>query len=262
MAKRILSKFVTLPTNTDYEIDVSEKTELYVFNSNVTLTTDVSIITTGTSREGMSFEIFYDGNATLAGNQLQILGTDISNFADETMLVRAIYRNGSWKTAFFNLNTLNIGTDSVNTNAIQDLAVTEAKIADGAIAPSKLEQTEEVIPVTVDITADVNSGYASIPFKCTLTKIKYAILEDLDGDANDVTLDVNINGLASNTSFQSTLSSTASDALRGTTGTLTSSPNPGTQVLSTADDYVELEVSQTSQQGGKIQFFLIVERTD
>lgn len=262
MAKRILSKFVTLPTNTDYEIDVSEKTELYVFNSNVTLTTDVSIITTGTLKEGTFLWLYYTGNCNVNGNILEVLGTNISNYADEKLMIYSIYRGGAWRTTFLNFNVFELQAGSIGTTELASNAVTADKILSDTITPSKLNQKEEVIPVTVDITSDVNSGYASIPFKCTLTKIKYAILEDLNGDNNNVTLDVNINGLASNTSFQSTLSSTASDALRGKTGTLTSSPNPGTQVLSTADDYVELEVSQTSQQGGKIQFFLIVERTD
>ncbi len=160
------------------------------------------------------------------------------------------------------VTTVKLLDANVTTAKIADGAVTEAKIADGAIAPNKLEQTEEVIPLTVTIGAAANSGYANIPFKCTFKYIRYAVLEDMDGDTNDVTLAVNINGVVSDTVFQTNLSTTATDGVKGTKGTLSSSPDPGDQVLSTGNDFVEIVLSQTSQQGGKVQFFLIVDRTD
>jgi uncharacterized protein YjbI with pentapeptide repeats len=342
MAKKIISKYQTLPTAADLTLDLTEDVEIYVVNANVTLTMDVGIITSGTAQEGMLLWIYYNGSCTVDGNTLQVLGTDISAYADEKLMIYSIYRNAGWQTTFLNLNllsieagdvttsllaalavttakladasvttvkiadanvttakildanittakildsnvttakilnanvtadklasdsvtTIKILNDNVTTAKILDANVTEAKIADGAIAPNKLEQPEEVIPLIVDISADVSSGYANIPFKCTFKDIRYAILEDLDGNVNDVTLAVNVNGVVSGTVFQTILSATAGDAVRGTKGTLSSAPDPGTQVLSTGDDYVEIELTQTTNQGGKVQFFLIVDRTD
>jgi len=332
MARNILSKNLALPTNTDLVIDLTDDAEIYNINSNVTLTTDVSITTTGTPIEGTFIWLYYNGNCTVDGNELEIFGTSVTEYADEKLMFYYFYRGGSWKLIPLNLNLLKIETgdittaalansavttikladnnvttakiadnnittakildanvttskildanitsaklatsavttakilnENVTTDKLANLSVTEGKIANAAIAPSKLEQVQEVIPVIVDITGDNVSGYANIPFKCTLKSIKYAVLEDLDGDTNDVTLAVNINGVVSTTVFQTILSATAGDALKGTVGTLTSSPSPGIQILSTGNDYVEIELSQTTNQGGKVQFFLVVDRTD
>ena len=137
--KRISSKIINLPNNTDLQLDLTEYSDLYIINSNnVTLTTDVSIITTGAPKEDSLIWLYYDGNVTLDGNELEILGTNISEYADEKLLVYSIYKNAAWRTAFLNFNGLKLGAGSIITGALADSAVTTVKIADNNVTTAKI----------------------------------------------------------------------------------------------------------------------------
>lgn len=265
MGKFEITRFTTLPTNTDLTINVeTDRVSRYVIDGNVTLTTDVSVILTGTIDEGVKIELLFLGGTMLGGNTLEVLGSDISSYADETILFSAYYVNSAWRISQANLNTFSeVADDSITTAKIQDSAVSSAKVASSAIVPSKLGSRYEVVPLEIDITADTNSNRVIVPYKSVLEYIRWYCIEDLDASANDVEFDISNNGGATSTSYNIKFATAGAPVVAGDSGTIVSTPTVGTDVVgSSTSHYVELSLDQTSNQGGKVKFFLVLNRAD
>lgn len=265
MAKYEITKFISLPTNTDLNLNTeTDRVSRYVIDGNVTMTTDVTVSFTGTPTEGAKVELLFLGGTTLGGNTLEVLGTDISSYSDETILFTGYYINSAWRIAQTNLNTFSeVADDSITTAKIQDSAVSTAKVAASAISPSRLGSTYEVIELDIDITADSVSNRVIIPYKAVLEYVRFYVIESTDAAANDVNFAINNNGGAMSTTYPVKFATAGSPKVAGDFGTLVTTPTPGTDVVgSTTSHYVEITLSQTSNQGGKVKFFLILNRAD
>lgn len=265
MSKFEITKFETLPTNTDLNLDIeNDRVARYVIDGNVTMTTDVTVNFTGTITEGTKVEVLFLGGTTLGGNTLELIGTDISSYADEDILITAYYINSAWRTVQTNLNTFSeVADDSITTAKIQDSAVITAKVAASAISPSRLGSSYEVIPLEVEINADANANRVIVPFKSTLEYVRWYCVESLDAAANDVNFSLSNNGGGTTTSYPTKFATSGSPVVAGDSGTLVTTPAVGVDTVgSSTSHYVEINLDQTSNQGGKVKFFLILNRAD
>jgi hypothetical protein len=116
---------------------------VYYFSGTATLGGNVSLVTSGTVREGMVCAIIFDTSLTLAGNHVTVLGTQIVDaLAIVGFWAFAVYSNSAWHIIYMKNvagTSGGIGTDSNGNLQVNAGTITNAMVnASAAIALNKL----------------------------------------------------------------------------------------------------------------------------
>ena len=261
MAKYENTAYLTLPTNDDIDILTKSFTSRYVIDKAVSLTTDVNINLTETPREGAGIEVLLLGQTNLDGSTLTVFGSNFNSLANEDLFIKAVYVNSAWRISTSNLNTYTLGDDDVTTSRLANSAVTTIKIADDAVSPEKLLHKNEIVSTTVTLNSDSVTRRVYVPYNAILKYVQYYTTEAFDATINDVDFTLNIDGLGTTTSYPLKFATSASPIGANISNRLLTSPVVGVDTVGSTDQsYIEIELSQTANQGGEVIFYFILER--
>lgn len=264
MSKLNIIKEEQLTANSNLVLDSLDRPSIYILNGGITLTTNVDIsLASATVIEGTEIVVYYKGSVIVDGNVLTLFGTNISDYALQEIKIDCIYIGGSWNYTFSNYNTFELTPDSISTAQIQDDAITTDKVIDGAISPSKLQNPYEVETIEIDLAYDSVSNRVVIPYYATLESIRFYCTESFDTAANKIEFDLNIDGSGTTTAYPRDLVSVGIPLVKGDSGLISTSPTIGVDTVGVVpNSYVQITLTQTSTQLGKITFFLVLKRKD
>lgn len=163
-------------------INVGDGLSTYIIDGTATLTSSLTITTTGTPVEGLQGLFFFQGGITLNGNNFTFLGYSLSDVeASKGCVLYAYYDGSSWQRLVLPRTD---ATQWIETNDIEDGAVTNAKIASGidgaklssgtvpgsALAASSIANSQLAVMPTLTVKGN-NTGGNSVPIDLTVAQV-------------------------------------------------------------------------------------------
>jgi hypothetical protein len=238
--------------------------DAYVVQGNVTLTSNLTIGSTASTSDGLSYKIFWRANVALGGNTVTVFGiplrqATVANNSDITVLYTAssygvVVASSSGGSGYVDTAALLDG--AVTTAKINDAAVTTAKLGSGSVVPSKQDEAVRLGSLVVSGSFETDEqGNTRIyfAFKCRLRFMSAAVVKALSATDPGVITVTTVAGSPSG----NVINLSASAAI-GTTS-LTTLGGAGAEVL--GDQQVTINFSKATA-GGKAQVTLIYEKID
>lgn len=163
-------------------INVGDGLSTYIIEGTATLTSSLTVTTTGTPVEGLQGLFFFQGGVTLNGNNFTFFGYQLSDVeALKGCVMYAYYDGTSWQRLVLPRTD---ATQWIETNDIEDGSVTNAKIASGidgaklssgtvpgsALAASSIANSQLAVMPTLTIKGN-NTGGNSVPIDLTVAQV-------------------------------------------------------------------------------------------
>lgn len=238
--------------------------DAYVIQGNVTLTSNLTIGSTISPIEGLTYKIFWRANVDLNGNTVTLFGVGVRQaMASNNNDIEVIYSNSAYGVVISTssggtgyIDETALGAESVTPSKIADNAVETAKIAAGAIVPSKQDESVRLGSLVVSGSFETDEqGNTRIyfPFKCRLRFMSAAVVKVLSATDQGVITVTTIAGSPSG----NVINLAALSAIGFTS--LTTLGGAGAEVL--ADQQVTINFSKATA-GGKVQVTLVYEKQD
>lgn len=163
-------------------LNVADGLSTYIIDGTATLTSSLTITTTGTPVEGLQALFFFQGGLTLGANNFTFFGYQLSAVeALKGCVMYAYYDGSSWQRLVLPRTD---ATEWIETNDIEDGSVTNAKIASGidgsklsagtvpgsALAASSITNSQLALMPTLTIKGN-NTGGNSVPIDLTVAQV-------------------------------------------------------------------------------------------
>lgn len=147
MPKLIQYIDVVITDGVNYVIDETDNVLYYYITGTLALTSNWSMTIGAGATAGMRCHIQYNGNVTLAGNHIYILGTQVDDdLATKNFDAYAFYNGTSWFVRFFPdweesgfVQTADIADDAVTNDKLSNIARGSVKVGGVSDAPTDLD---------------------------------------------------------------------------------------------------------------------------
>jgi hypothetical protein len=163
-------------------LNVADGLSTYIIDGTATLTSSLTITTTGTPVEGLQALFFFQGGLTLGANNFTFFGYQLSAVeALKGCVMYAYYDGSSWQRLVLPRTD---ATEWIETDDIKDGAVTDGKVASGidgsklsagtvpgtALAASSITNSQLAVMPTLTIKGN-NTGGNSVPIDLTVAQV-------------------------------------------------------------------------------------------
>jgi hypothetical protein len=208
--KKIREEYSVVAAGGTIRLDVDNWVDVYVISSAsaITLTSSLTVTTTGTPQEGMEILIYYAASITPNGNSITVLSNDLPvSLASSNVWIRNYFDGTKWQSTMMpnfsgpgSVDSTMLSDDAVITDKLVDENVTGNKLAPNAVSVTKRGGTLNTEIVTLPVsfeTGEMSSNAIIIPFNCTINSVSYTVVKEIAASSNAI-ITMGINGVATN----------------------------------------------------------------